>query len=111
MLFKSTIPWGASAPFEVSLKMTIWRTPSGPTNFPAVYAESTRYSASVTSAGECPQPNNEASAIRREKARTETFMPVIMQRGDARRQLLVSRVTGQVPYENFRCPATAFIRH
>src|SRR5580693_195655 len=86
-LFKTAIPCGVSA---VSLKITIWPARSLPTNFPAVYAESTRYSASVTSVGECLQPNNEASAIREKKVRAKAFISVILQRGGAHRQLLKS---------------------
>src|ERR1700720_4679823 len=87
-LFKAAIPCGVSA---VSLKITIWPTRSLPRNFPAVYAESTRYSATVTSVGECLQPSNEASAIREKRVRTMAFISVIVQRGGAHRQPLISR--------------------
>src|SRR5438445_4885601 len=93
MLLKAAIPCGVTA---VSLKITIWPTRSLPTNFPAVYAESTRYSASVSSVGKCLQPNNEARAIRKKKVRTKAFISAILQRGGAHRQLLRSRLTAEV---------------
>jgi hypothetical protein len=49
----------------------------------------------------CLQPNNEASAIREKKVRTNAFISLIMQRGGAHRQLLISRIAGQVDFARF----------